>query len=47
MGSEYSIVLKNGEYPKAVQALAEAFQSFSALYVVETNGEGFSLTCTE
>jgi len=43
MGYEYSIILNKGEYPKAVQALAEAFDSFSAQYVVEADNKGFSL----
>ncbi|MCL2580230.1 MAG: hypothetical protein FWE32_09420 [Oscillospiraceae bacterium] len=47
MGYEYSIVLENGEYPNAVQALTEAFQSFSAQYVVEVDNNGFSLMCSE
>ena len=45
MGYEYSIVLKNGEYLKAVQALTDAFQSFSVQYVVEADSKGFSLMC--
>jgi len=47
VGYEYSIVLKNGEYPKAVQALAKAFQSFSVQYVVEVDNKGFSLIYPE
>jgi hypothetical protein len=47
MGYERSIVLKKGEYPKAIQVLAEAFQLFSPQYAVETTSEGFLLIYPE
>jgi len=45
MGYEYGIILKNGEYTKAIKALTEAFQSFSEQWVVEGGENGFSLLC--
>jgi len=47
MGYERSIVLKNGEYPRAVRALTKAFPSFSSQYVVEADSKGFLLICPE
>jgi len=47
MGYERSIVLKKGEYSRAVRALTKAFQSFSPQYVVEADSKGFLLICSE
>ena len=47
MGYEYGIILKSGEYTKAVQELAQAFQSFSTQWINKSDEKGFSLLCPD